>query len=109
MQRSSAQQQSRYVPSNKRQRLSVKLHDGGDIAAAREAARQMGDQAKQINDQREEREQALRLQLLELPNPCLDEVPVGAGENDNVVLKTKEPPLNCEAKPHWKLPRAPMD
>ena len=54
--------------------------EGGDIAAAREAARELGDQAKQLNEQREERENDLRLRLLELPNPCLDEVPVGAGE-----------------------------
>ena len=80
--------------------------EGGDIAAAREAARALGDQAKDLNDQREQLEKDLQDKILELPNPCLPEVPVGHAEKDNVVLSTwgELPDLGeVTPQPHWEI------
>jgi seryl-tRNA synthetase len=50
-------------------------------------------------------EEALRSTLLELPNLPRDDVPRGAGEAENVVLRqVGEPPeLDFEPRPHWEL------
>lgn len=78
---------------------------GGDIAAAREQARQLGDEAKQLDQQRQDKESALHLALLELPNICDDAVPVGGDESANVTRRSwgTPPELPCAAEPHWDI------
>src|SRR5579863_9255446 len=47
----------------------------------------------------------MRLSLARIPNLTRDEVPVGASEADNVVVKTwgEKPKFDFEPRPHWEL------
>ncbi len=78
---------------------------GGDVAAAKESARAIGDEVTEIDRQREALEAALIQQLLVLPNPCLAGVPAGKDARDNrVVSEWGAPPTFAFApKAHWDL------
>jgi seryl-tRNA synthetase len=78
---------------------------GQDVGAAKEKARQLGDQAKAIDERRVPLEAALEAQLLTLPNICLPAVPVGADSGQNVVAATwgDKPAFAFKPKPHWDL------
>ncbi len=79
--------------------------EGKDIGEAKEAARLLGEEAKELNEKRESLEKELHDQLLGLPNPCLSDVPHGAGENDNVAGEQwgSVPGFTFAPKPHWEL------
>ncbi len=78
---------------------------GQDVDAAKEHARSIGERAKQLSRECAQRETELRDRLLELPNPCLSEVPVGRDETENVVVSSwgAQPRLDCEPRPHWEI------
>ncbi len=78
---------------------------GQDVAVAKEKARQLGDQAKAVDDERAGAEHELEQLLMTFPNPCLPSVPVGKDAADNRVAATwGEPPdFAFAAKPHWEL------
>ncbi len=78
---------------------------GQDVGAAKEKARQLGDQAKALDEQRGILEQQLGALILTLPNPCLAAVPVGKDSSENTVATTwGEPPTFAfRPKPHWDL------
>ncbi|HZB88251.1 MAG TPA: serine--tRNA ligase [Terracidiphilus sp.] len=50
----------------------------------------------------------MRLSLARIPNLTRDEVPTGASEADNIVVKTwgEKPKFNFAPKPHWELGEA---
>jgi seryl-tRNA synthetase len=75
------------------------------LAAAKEHARSLGDQAKGIDEARAAAEHELEKQLLMLPNPCLPSVPVGKDAGDNRVSATwgAKPVFAFKAKPHWDI------
>lgn len=78
---------------------------GADLAAAKEKARLLGDQAKELNRQRTELEAQLTERLLMVPNPTLPSVPVGADASANPVVETwgQAPAFAFTPKPHWEL------
>ena len=78
---------------------------GGDISAAREEARRLGDVAKELDEQRALREDELQARLLHLPNLCLPEVPVGRDESANAVVGSwgEQPNGIASPKAHWDL------
>ena len=78
---------------------------GGDVAAAKESARKLGDDVTEIDRQREQAETALTQQLLVLPNPCLTTVPAGADARDNTVVGEwgTKPNFAFTPKAHWDL------
>jgi seryl-tRNA synthetase len=78
--------------------------NGEDIGAAKAAAKKIGDQARELDAQRAEAESDLHNTLLRLPNICLEEVPVGASENDNSVISTwgEQPEIEISL-PHWDI------
>jgi seryl-tRNA synthetase len=79
--------------------------DGGTVGAAKERARQLGDQAKAADERRVALEQALTDRLLLLPNPCHPEVPIGKDSSGNrVVASWGQPPSYAfTPKPHWEI------
>jgi len=79
--------------------------EGKDVNAAKEHARQLGDQAKALDAQRTEVEGRLTEQLLRVPNPCLSVVPVGATAADNRVAGDwgTRPTFTFKPKAHWDL------
>jgi seryl-tRNA synthetase len=79
--------------------------EGKDVNAAKEHARQLGDQAKAIDTQRAESEGRLTEQLLRVPNPCLPIVPKGKTAADNRVAGEwgARPAFAFKPKAHWDL------
>ena len=78
---------------------------GGDVAAAKESARLLGDEAAELDRQRAELESGLNAELLFLPNPCLPSVPVGKDSSENVVTSVwgEKPTFAFVPKAHWDL------
>lgn len=78
---------------------------GGDVNAAKEAARLLGDEATALDQRRADLEKGLMAELLFLPNPCLPSVPLGKDSRDNVVTATwgEKPAFAFAAKAHWDL------
>ena len=78
---------------------------GGDVAAAKEAARRLGDEVAALDQQREVLERQLNDTLLVLPNPCLASVPKGKDAADNVVAGEwgVKPTFAFTPKAHWDL------
>jgi seryl-tRNA synthetase len=79
--------------------------EGKDVAAAKEHARLLGDQAKAVDAARAEAEGRLNDALAHLPNPCLPVVPVGKDSADNVVVGEwgAKPTFAFAPKAHWDL------
>lgn len=63
------------------------------------------EEAKALQEEMDRAQQELTSQLCAIPNLPNDDVPEGAGAEDNVVVKTggPEPHLNSDALPHWDL------
>ncbi len=79
--------------------------DGAAVVAAKERARQLGDQAKAADERRIALEHSLTERLLLLPNPCHPEVPIGKDSSGNRVVGTWGQPPNFAftPKPHWEI------
>ena len=79
--------------------------EGKDVAAAKEHARMLGDQAKAIDGERAAVEARLTDLLLRFPNPCLPTVPVGKDASDNCVVAEwgAKPTFAFAPKAHWDL------
>jgi len=77
----------------------------GELAAAKDHARALGDQAKTTDEERAAAELQLTALLDTLPNPCLPSVPVGADAKDNQVAATwgEAPKFAFTPKAHWDL------
>jgi seryl-tRNA synthetase len=85
--------------------IGMAAKSGQDVGAAKERARQLGDQAKAIDERREALEKQLADQLLHLPNPCLPAVPAGKDAGDNRVAAEwgAKPQFAFAPKAHWDL------
>ncbi|HEX3133326.1 MAG TPA: aminoacyl--tRNA ligase-related protein, partial [Planctomycetota bacterium] len=85
--------------------IAMAAKSGQDVNAAKDKARQLGDQAKAIDERREAIEKQLHDQLLHLPNPCLPSVPVGkdSGDNKTVAEWGTKPTFTFAPKAHWDL------
>ncbi len=79
--------------------------DGSALQAAKEHARQLGDQAKATDERRLALEQGLTERLLLLPNPCHPAVPMGRDAGANRVVETwgAPPAFAFAPQPHWEL------
>jgi len=79
--------------------------EGKDVAAAKEHARVLGDQAKAVDAERTALETRLTDFLLRYPNPCLPLVPVGKDASDNRVVDEwgAKPTFAFAPKAHWDL------
>ena len=85
--------------------IGMAAKNGQDVGAAKERSRQLGDQAKTIDEQREALEKQLHDQLLHLPNACLPCVPKGKDSSDNKVVAQwgDKPTFAFAPKAHWDL------
>ncbi len=75
------------------------------LEAAKAKARELGDQAKAVDAEREVLERQLTDKLLILPNVCLPAVPTGKDASANVVSATwgEKPQFAFTPKAHWDL------
>jgi seryl-tRNA synthetase len=71
----------------------------------RERGKHLKEQVKIKQDELENIEEQFRTRVFEIPNPPLDEMSEGAGEDDNVVLRTwgEIPKFGFEPKDHLEL------
>ena len=78
---------------------------GGDAGAAREEVRGMGERISQIEGELAAVQSDLQHALERLPNLPHASVPLGKGEQDNVVVRTWGEPrsFSFEPKAHWDL------
>ena len=74
----------------------------GDLSNAREELKSLGGKLKELEHRRSEVEETLQSTLMMLPNLPDESVPVGADEDDNVVVREwgEKPNLDFEAKDH---------
>ncbi len=85
-----------------------KMKPGEEMEAAKAEVRSLGDRMVEAEREMAELEDAFRRSMLELPNIPHDDVPPGADDSANIVLRT-EPELRTfdfEPKPHWELGEA---
>lgn len=78
---------------------------GEDAGALMEEIRVMGDEIKALDERLAKIEEDLHRYLMAIPNKLSDTTPIGADENDNVVVRTWGTPKEFafEPKPHWDL------
>src|ERR1017187_3129396 len=81
---------------------------GLDAATLVEETRALKDKLDQLDQTAAQLDERLRLSLACIPNLTRDEVPTGASEADNVVIKTHLPDApqrtwDFTPKPHWEL------
>ena len=92
-----------------RNRLSVEIgtlrKNGGDAAQLTEQVRVLKAESEALEVDAATAEERQREVMQTLPNLPMDSVPVGAGEQDNVCVKTwgKKPELGFAARPHWEI------
>ncbi len=83
----------------------ARLRDPEERQARIAAMRALGEDLKNLEQQLRAVEDQLHEKLAWLPNLPADDVPVGADENDNVVVRTvgEIPTYDFTPKPHWEL------
>lgn len=65
--------------------------------------RQVGDEIKRLDDELRQLDEQLEGLLLTLPNIPHESVPIGASEEENVVIRTWGEVPQTQAKPHWEI------
>ena len=80
---------------------------GGDIAAAKEAMRDVGDRIAAYDQTLRDLEEQIQALWLSIPNIPHETTPVGLDESANEVIRTEGemPAYDFEPKPHWDLGR----
>ncbi len=88
-----------------KQQGAVRQAQDEQVQRAREDVRRLGERLTKLEDAERRADEALRSLLLTIPNPPDLDVPDGADEAANVVLRQEGEPrrLDFEAKPHWDL------
>lgn len=78
---------------------------GGDVAAISQRTKALKDQIAELKEISDAADETLRTLLQGLPNLPHDDVPVGASEHDNALIKTwgEQTAFDFTAKPHWEL------
>ena len=87
------------------QEISQLRRSGQHAEAQMAASREISDRIKSLDDIAREADERIRSILLDLPNLPDERVPLGVGDQDNVVLRTHGEPrrFDFEPKPHWDL------
>jgi seryl-tRNA synthetase len=78
---------------------------GQDASALMDETRRLKDSLDELDKRAARLDDELRFSLATIPNLTRDEVPTGASEADNVVVKTwgEKRAIDFEPKPHWEL------
>ncbi|HET7104685.1 MAG TPA: serine--tRNA ligase [Terracidiphilus sp.] len=81
---------------------------GQDASAVMDETRALKERLDELDKTAAALDDQMRLALARIPNLTRDEVPAGASEADNAVVKTwgEKPRFDFEPKPHWELGEA---
>ena len=87
------------------QQVGALKRTGQDASALMEETRVLKDELEALDKTAAELDEQVRLSLASIPNLTRDEVPTGASEADNVVVKSwgQKRAFDFEPKPHWEL------
>jgi seryl-tRNA synthetase len=87
------------------QQVAKLKKNGEDASQLIEETRALGDRIATLDEQNRETEEHLHAALLEVPNVHAPDVPIGAGEDENVEIRRwgEAKPLEFAAKPHWEI------
>ncbi len=87
------------------QEIGVLKKQGQDTSEVEKQVKGIGDQIKQLEEKEKELVESQKVTLLNLPNTPAEDTPIGKSEDDNVVLKTVNEPINYsfEPKAHWDV------
>ncbi len=79
--------------------------EGKDIAPLKQQIDNLKDEKQKLEDTVKSNEDLIDSIIMGIPNLPDDSVPIGADENENVVLETigEKPSFNFEPKEHWEL------
>ena len=85
-----------------------KITDADEREGAVRAMRELGERIGQLEHQVAAQETAFQRRLLELPNLPHPDVPVGANESENRVVRSEGdlPDFSFQPRPHWELGEA---
>ena len=89
----------------KRSKEIRKIADADQRELAVSSMRELGDRVGQLEKQVAQHEEEFQRQLLELPNIPHPDVPVGTGEEENVITRTEGelPTFSFTPRPHWEI------
>ncbi len=81
------------------------MREGGNADSLREQVARIKDELEELEKQEREAKEEFERRWIELPNIPLPSVPVGASEEDNVVVHTRGEPrkFDFEPLPHWEI------
>ncbi len=87
------------------QQIGQVMRDGGNADDLKQEVATLKQRIGEMEQQLEEVEAEFERLMLEIPNIPLDTVPVGGGEEDNVIVKEWGQPRNFEftPQPHWDI------
>jgi len=87
------------------QQVGALKRTGQDASALMEETRVLKDELETLDKTAAELDEQVRLSLASIPNLTRDEVPTGASEADNVLVKSwgERRKFDFEPKPHWEL------
>jgi seryl-tRNA synthetase len=87
------------------QQVGALKRAGQDATALMDETRLLKEKLEELDKTAVELDERMRLSLASIPNLTRDEVPVGASEENNVIVKTwgEKRAFDFEAKPHWEL------
>lgn len=87
------------------QQVGALKRTGQDASALMEETRVLKDELEALDKAAVELDEQMRLSLASIPNLTRDEVPTGASEADNLVVKSwgQKRAFDFEPKPHWEL------
>ncbi len=87
------------------QQIGQRIREGADAGGLKEEVGSLKQRIAEMDEELEQVEADFDRLMLEIPNIPLDTVPVGAGEEDNVVIKQWGTPRTFDFTPlpHWEI------
>ncbi|KAA6456878.1 serine--tRNA ligase [Acidobacteria bacterium AB60] len=87
------------------QQVGALKRSGQDATALMDETRTLKERLENLDHTAAELDEQVRLSLASVPNLTRDEVPVGASEEDNAVVKTwgEKRSFDFQPRPHWEL------
>jgi len=87
------------------QQFGMYKKEGKDVTPLQDKIAKLKEKKQQLEDEVREIESAIQSIIMGIPNLPDEEVPIGADEDENVVLNTigEKPSFSFEPKEHWEL------
>lgn len=86
-------------------KIAQMKREKGDTTKEIEKMREVAEQISQLDGESKKLEEEIEQLLLRIPNIPHPSVPIGSGEEDNVVIRSwgQLPEFDFEPRPHWEI------